>query len=84
MEILKLRENSQLASKAAKWFHSKWGIPLEAYVESISDCIQNAGSVPQWYVVVEGDEIIGGMGVIANDFQDRKDLTPNVVFLTDM
>ena len=31
MEILKLRENSQLASKAAKWFHSKWGIPLEAY-----------------------------------------------------
>lgn len=34
--------------------------------------------VPQWYLAVNGSEIIGGMGVIENDFHDRKDLTPNV------
>lgn len=27
---------------------------------------------------MEGDRIVGGLGVIENDFHDRKDLTPNV------
>ncbi len=37
------------------------------------------GTVPQWYLAVAGDtEIIGGLGVIENDFHNRRDLTPNV------
>lgn len=78
MELLKIREHRELAARAAAWFHAKWGIPLEAYEESINECLKNAASVPQWYVAVEKDEIVGGMGVIENDFHDRKDLTPNV------
>ena len=35
MEILKLREHSELASEAAEWFHSKWDIPVEEYAGSI-------------------------------------------------
>ena len=31
-----------------------------------------------WYMCLDGEQIVGGMGVIANDFHDRKDLTPNV------
>jgi len=31
-----------------------------------------------WYLCLENGRIIGGMGVIDNDFHDRKDLTPNV------
>ena len=27
---------------------------------------------------LDGEQIIGGMGVIKNDFHDKKDLTPNV------
>ena len=27
---------------------------------------------------MDGDKIVGGMGVIENDFHDRKDLSPNV------
>ena len=34
--------------------------------------------VPQWYLALEGERIAGGMGVIENDFHDRKDLSPNV------
>ena len=37
--------------------------------------------VPQWYLAVEGKQIIGGLGVIENDFHDRKDLTPNICAL---
>lgn len=78
MEILKLREHNDLADKAAAWFHAKWGIPIEAYEESIRECLKRKASVPQWYIAVEDTEIVGGIGVIENDFHDRKDLTPNV------
>lgn len=78
MEILKIREHDELADKAAEWFHDKWGVPIEAYRESISECLNSGGSVPQWYAAVENGEIIGGIGVIENDFHDRRDLTPNV------
>lgn len=78
MELLKIREHREVAVRAAEWFHAKWGIPLEAYEESINECLKNTAGVPQWYVAVENDEIVGGMGVIENDFHDRKDLTPNV------
>lgn len=78
MEILKIREHPELAEKAALWFHSKWKIPLSAYEESVEECLKREKSVPQWYLAMENGEIIGGLGVIENDFHERKDLTPNV------
>lgn len=77
-EILKLTDRPEIKERAAQWFHEKWGIPLSAYLESMEEALSGGGSVPQWYVAVEQDRIIGGLGVIANDFHDRKDLTPNV------
>lgn len=78
MEILNIREHLELAGKAAEWFHEKWGIPLAAYEESIEACLKGEGPVPQWYAAMESDEIIGGLGVVENDFHDRKNLSPNV------
>ncbi len=31
-----------------------------------------------WYLCLDDDKIVGGLGVIENDFHDRKDLKPNV------
>ena len=76
--IVKLRDNPTIKETAAEWFHAKWGIPLQAYAESMEQCIQGRDFVPQWYVAVQDGDIIGGVGVIENDFHDRKDLTPNV------
>ena len=76
--ILRLIDQPGLKDRAAAWFHEKWGIPLEAYRESMEQCLTGASPVPQWYVVMNGDEIIAGLGVIENDFHNRKDLTPNV------
>ena len=81
MEILKLREHGKLLDKASIWFHSKWGIPVEAYKESIGECLKNKEIVPQWYLVLEDKKIIGGAGVIENDFHNRKDLSQNVCSL---
>lgn len=77
-EIYPLRNHPQLAAQVAHWFHQKWGIPEAAYQESIAGCLENRGAVPQWYVILDGNAIVAGLGVIENDFHDRKDLTPNV------
>ena len=77
-EVLNLREHPELLDKAAAWFHAKWGVPLEAYRESMDQCVKGGGPVPQWYAAMDGDTIAGGLGVIENDFHDRKDLAPNV------
>lgn len=77
-EILKIREHGKLKETAAEWFHAKWGVPVAAYLESMEQCIGNKSAVPQWYIVMNETGIIGGLGVIENDFHDRKDLSPNV------
>ena len=83
-KIIRLVDRPELKEPAARWFHEKWGVPEEAYLESMEECLAGedalgqAGQAPQWYLALEGERIIGGMGVIENDFHDRKDLSPNV------
>ncbi len=78
MKLLKIRDHGEFAQQAAAWFHAKWGIPLEAYQESIGECLKKETPIPQWYLAMLGREIIGGLGVIENDFHERKDLSPNI------
>ena len=78
-QIIPLRQRPDLKQPLAAWFHQKWGIPEQAYLESMAECLtENSQPVPQWYAVMENDAIIAGAGVIENDFHDRKDLRPNV------
>lgn len=79
--IVNLQERPALRRQAAEWFHRKWGIPAEEYLSSMDECLAGGSAVPQWYVVLQGNEIIGGAGIIANDFHERKDLTPNLCAL---
>ncbi len=80
-EIVRICGRPELMRRAAEWFHEKWKIPLEAYLASMEDCLIGRSAVPQWYLAMEGERIIGGVGVIENDFHDRKDLAPNVCAL---
>ena len=70
-----------MMKKAAEWFHGKWGIPADAYMESMEESLKPGVAVPRWYIVVEKSSIIAGAGVIENDFHERKDLTPNICAL---
>jgi len=72
-----LREVPELEDMAAGWFHSKWGVPKEAYLECMEAYLHRETELG-WYLCLHDGKIIGGMGVIENDFHDRKDLTPNV------
>ena len=77
-QIIRLTDRPELQAQAAAWFHAKWGIPEQAYLDSMEDALHGESAVPQWYLALEGTRIIAGMGVIENDFHDRKDLMPNV------
>ena len=67
----------ELKERLAAWHHEKWGVPEEAYLECM-DAYLNGENDFGWYACLDGDKIIGGMGVIENDFHDRKDLAPNI------
>lgn len=72
-----LREKPQWKNQAAEWFHSKWGVPSDTYLECM-DAYLSGRTEFGWYLCLDGEQIAGGLGVIENDFHDRKDLTPNV------
>ena len=72
-----LREVPELVEAAADWFHGKWGVPTEAYLACM-DAYLRRETENGWYLCLDGERIVGGMGVIENDFHDRKDLAPNV------
>ena len=72
-----LREKSQLKDSAAEWFSKRWGVPKEAYLECM-DAYLRGETEYGWYLCLNEDSIVGGLGVIENDFHDRKDLKPNV------
>ena len=76
-QYVTLREIPERKDAAAQWFHSKWGVPKEAYLECMEAYLSGETEYG-WYLCLDGDAFIGGMGVIENDFHDRKDLTPNV------
>ena len=76
-KYINLRQNPQLKEPAAVWFHSKWGVPQEAYEECMAAYL-NRETEYGWYLCLDGDNIVGGLGVIENDFHNRKDLAPNV------
>lgn len=76
--IVKISQKPEIKEKAANWFHEKWrGVPSEAYLESMEAAL-HGDPIQEWYLCLDGEKIIAGMGVIENDFHDRKDLTPNI------
>ena len=80
--ILSIRNHPELMEQAARWFSGKWGVPVEAYLASMRDSLSPEAAVPAWYVMPdERGELMAGLGVIANDFHKRPDLTPNLCAL---
>jgi GNAT superfamily N-acetyltransferase len=76
-QFISLRESPELKLAAAAWFHEKWGVPEDAYLACM-DAYLNRETEYGWYLCLDGGRIVGGLGVIENDFHDRKDLSPNV------
>ena len=48
-----LNEMPSLKERAAEWFHSKWGVPTEAYLECMEGFL-NGETEYGWYLCLDG------------------------------
>ena len=76
-QYINIKEIPSIINIASEWFHNKWNVPKQAYLECMNMYI-NGETDYGWYLCLDGDEIIAGLGVVENDFHNRKDLSPNI------
>jgi len=81
MRIVSINDCPAMLEDAVQWFSARWHIPAEVYRESMTEGLEDDAGIPKWYLAMEGERIAGGCGIIANDFHDRPDLTPNLCAL---
>ena len=76
--IYLIERETTIKDRAAEWFHSKWGVPQEAYLECMEAYLNNETeygmvSLFRWE---PNDRGIGSN--LKMIFYDRKDFTPNI------
>lgn len=78
MNVVSVREHPEYKQAAIRYFQDKWATDTSVMV--YENCIQHAlltdAPLPQWYLLEDGDDIIGCAGLIPNDFISRMDLWP--------
>lgn len=78
MKIISIKENPEHMKSAIIYIQSKWASEqsLKVYEDCIEHCISSPNPLPQWYLLMDEEKIIGCTGLITNDFISRMDLYP--------
>ncbi|HAA14049.1 MAG TPA: GNAT family N-acetyltransferase [Cytophagales bacterium] len=77
MNILSVREYPEMVDLAIRYFQQSWpGTWPIIYEDCIRHAVTSRQPLPQWYLLQQDGEIIGGAGLITNDFISRMDLYP--------
>ena len=78
MRVISLREEPVYTQAAINFFQGRWATERSKMI--YEDCIVHGltteSPLPRWYLLLENDKIIGGAGMITNDFVSRMDLWP--------
>ncbi len=78
MEVVSLRARPDLLETFIRWFQQKWADQNSkmVYRDCMEHCVGSPSPLPQWYLLREEERILGGAGLIINDFISRGDLWP--------
>ena len=78
MRVISVRENPEYVDLAIAYFQKRWANEDSApvYDDCFRHCLDAAAQLPQWYLLMDGQTVAGGAGLITNDFISRMDLYP--------
>ena len=78
MDIIELREHPRWLEQGIRYFQDRWASDASrpVYDDCIRHSINSPSPLPHWFILVEGQNIVGGAGLITNDFISRMDLWP--------
>lgn len=78
MDMISVRRAPELAPHAIAYFQRHWATAetLMMYEDAINRSLGAANPLPQWYLLMENDRILGCAGLITNDFISRGELYP--------
>lgn len=77
MNIISVRKNPKYLESTIAFFQKTWpSVPPMIYADCISHSLTSTKPLPQWYLLEKEDQIIGGAGLVTNDFISRMDLYP--------
>lgn len=78
LRIVSVRENPDFKDRAVRYFQTHWASEdsMMVYDDCITHCVTADAPLPQWYLLLDGEQIIGCAGLITNDFISRMDLYP--------
>ena len=75
MQIISLKSTPECLERFIQFFASHWNNEA-VYRDCMTACLKTASVLPQWYLLMDGETIVGGCGLIVNDFNARQDLWP--------
>ncbi|MGP1186141.1 GNAT family N-acetyltransferase [Serratia sp. CY54781] len=78
MDMISVRQAPELAPRAIAYFQRHWATAetLMMYEDAINRSLGATNPLPQWYLLMENDQILGCAGLITNDFISRGELYP--------
>jgi len=78
MQLIAIRDHPQYLNEAIMYFQKRWASKdsMRVYEDCLRHSLDTPSPLPRWYILLDGGKVIGGAGLITNDFISRMDLYP--------
>lgn len=77
-EIVDIRQKPERVQDAVQYFWKQWGTEtsFHFYRDCMERSVETKSDVPRFYVMLDGEQIIGGYALLRSDLNSRQDLFP--------